>query len=101
MRSQELAELGAGRCLAKAPDQLALVVDDADPRAEIRDVVADRGGGADLTDIKNRLVPVGHAQPARAMEILPLRLVFAVTVEHLDAVVLAVGDVDPAIGVAA
>ncbi len=35
------------------------------------------------------------------MHVVPLRLVFAVAVEHLDAVVLAVGDIDPAIRVAA
>ena len=35
------------------------------------------------------------------MHVVPLRLVFAVAVEHLDAVVFAVGDVDPAVGVAA
>ena len=34
------------------------------------------------------------------MQIVPLRLVLAVAVEHLNAVVFAVGDVDPAVGVA-
>jgi hypothetical protein len=33
------------------------------------------------------------------MQIVPLRLVSAVTVEHLNAMILAVGDIDPAIGV--
>jgi hypothetical protein len=35
------------------------------------------------------------------VQIVPLRLVFAVAVEHLHAVVLAVGDIDPAVGVGA
>src|SRR5262245_54333927 len=55
VRCEELAELGAGRRVAKAADQLALVVDDADPRPEIGDVAADRGGGTDLADIADRL----------------------------------------------
>ncbi len=42
-----------------------------------------------------------HVEPARAVQIVPLRLVLAVAVEHLDAVVLAIGDIDPAIGVGA
>ncbi len=33
------------------------------------------------------------------MQVIPLRLVFAVAVEHLDAVVLAVGDIDETVGV--
>jgi hypothetical protein len=33
------------------------------------------------------------------VQVLPLCLEFAVAVEDLDAVVLAVGDIDPAIGV--
>jgi hypothetical protein len=33
------------------------------------------------------------------VQIVPLRLVFAVAVEYLDAVVLAVGDIDPPLGV--
>ena len=38
-------------------------------------------------------------QRAGPVQIVPLRLVFAVAVEHLHAVVLAVGDIDPAVGV--
>lgn len=33
------------------------------------------------------------------MQVVPLRLVFAVAVEYLDAVVLAVGNIDEAVGV--
>ena len=33
------------------------------------------------------------------VQIIPLRLVLAVAVEHLHAMVLAVGDVDPTVGV--
>src|SRR6266571_4012012 len=35
------------------------------------------------------------------MHVVPLGLILAVAVEHLDAMVLAVGDIHPAVGVAA
>src|ERR1700751_6154983 len=101
MRRQEFAELDSGRRLAETTNQLPLVVDDTDARAQIGDVPAERGRRTDLADIKDRLVPVWHAQPARTMQILPLRLELAVAVEHLNAVVLAVGDMDPAVGATA
>jgi hypothetical protein len=37
----------------------------------------------------------------RAVHVVPLPLIFAVAVEYLDAVVFAVGDIDPTIGVTA
>ena len=45
------------------------------------------------------LAAAATAQRARPVQIVPLRLVFAVAVEHLHAMVLAVGDIDPAVGV--
>src|SRR6516225_4087459 len=101
VRRKEFAEIGSSRGLSETADQLTLIVDDADSWPDIRDVAADRRGRADLADIKDRLVAVWHAEAARAMQILPLGLVFAVAVEHLHAVVLAVGDIDPASGIAA
>ena len=101
MWGEKLAELRPCWCLAETTDQLALVVNDADARPKIWDVAADRGRRADLADIEDRLVAVRHAEAAGAMQVLPLRLVFAATVEYLDAVVLAIGDIDPAVGVAA
>ena len=52
---------------------------------------------ADVTD------PVGaafHVEAARAMQVVPLRFVFAVAVEDLHPVVFAVGDINPALRVA-
>jgi len=98
---EKLAELGAGRGVAEAADQLALMVDDADPRPEIGNVAAYCGGRSDFADVANRLMAVGHVHPAWAVQVLPLRLVFTVAVEHLDTVVLAVGDIDPAVRVGA
>src|SRR6185312_12344967 len=45
------------------------------------------------------LAATATAQRAGPVQIVPLRLVFAVAVEHLHAMVLAIGDIDPAIGV--
>src|SRR5207237_1233147 len=82
--------------------QFALVGVDADPRPATRHVDVDRHVGADLSDIEARRAGAGfHAQAGGAVHVVPLRLVFAVAVEYLDAVVFAVGDVDPAIRVAA
>ena len=101
VRRQELAQLGPRRRVAEAPEQLALAIDDADPRSEIGNAAADRGSRADFADIENRLTAVRHTETARAMQVLPLRLELTVAVEHLDAMVLAVGDIDPAISVTA
>src|SRR5271163_1021347 len=101
VRRQKPPELGAGRRVAKPADQFALVVDDRDPRPEIGNVAADRSGGSHFADIANWLTAVGHVKAARAVQVLPLGLVPAVAVEHLDAVVLAVGDIDPAVRVGA
>src|SRR4029077_1787320 len=80
---QELTELGPRWCLAKAADQLTLMINDADPRSEVGDVTANRGGGADLADVEDRLVPIRHAEAAGAMQVLPLRFELTVAVEHL------------------
>src|SRR5205823_164225 len=77
-----------GRCLTDA-----LMIDNADARAEIGDIPADRGGWTDLADIKDRLVPIWHAQPARTVQVLPLCLELTVAVEHLDAMVFSVGNI--------
>src|ERR1700757_39072 len=77
------------------------MVDDADPRPGIGNVAANGSGRADFADVADRPVTVWHVEAARAMQVLPLRLVPAVAVEYLDPVVLAVGNVDPTICVAA
>src|SRR5713101_5322404 len=77
------------------------MIDNTDARAEIRDVAADSCGWADFADVADRLVTIWHVEAARTVQVLPLRLVSSVAVEHLDPVVFAVGDIDPAVGVAA
>ena len=49
--------------------------------------------------MKVGVLAAATAQRAGPMQIVPLRLVFAVAVEHLHAMILAVGDIDPAVGV--
>src|SRR3954453_14702395 len=100
MGGQELAELGPRWCLAKAADQISLMINDADPRSEVGDVAANRGSGADLADIEDRLVAIRHEEATGTMQVLPLRFELTVAVEHLDAVVFAVGDINPAVGIA-
>src|SRR5216684_5124903 len=77
------------------------MIDNTDTRTEIGNVTADGSGWADFADIADRLVTIWHVEAARAVQVLPLRLVSAVAVEHLDPVVFAVGDIDPAVRVAA
>src|SRR2546430_6001710 len=85
--------------VAKTRQQVALIVDDAEPRLEIGAVAVDWLHRAKLADVADRSVRIRHIDPARAVQIVPLCLVFAVAVEYLDAMVLAVGDIDPAVGV--
>ena len=56
---------------------------------------------ADLADVEAALRAALQVEPGGAMHVDPLRLELAVAGADLDAVVLAVGDVDPAVGFAA
>src|ERR1700730_8395666 len=87
--------------IAKPTQEFALVVDDADARPEVRTLQVDGHRRTKLPDIADRVTGIVHVKPARAMQVIPLRLILAVAVENLDAVVLAVGDIDPTIGVGA
>ncbi len=64
---------------------------------EVRRLEVDAHAGAELADDEGRLLAAAAVEAARAVQVVPLRLVLAVAVEHLHAVVLAVGDVDPAV----
>src|SRR4051812_27998079 len=99
MRADEGSRRLTGMWIAKARQQLALVIDDADPRAEIGAVQVYCHRGTQLADVTNGLTGMRHEEPARPVQIVPLGLVFAVTVEHLHSVVLAVRDIDPSVGV--
>src|SRR5439155_7407237 len=87
--------------LAEPRQYLALGGVDADARPDIRPVAVDLAARSALADVAQRVTPVPKAHAVRAVQVVPLRLPFAVAVEHLDAVVLAIGDIEPALGVAA
>jgi hypothetical protein len=102
VRREKLPRFVAGRRNAlEAGDKFAFMRDDADARTEIGPVPVDAHIGSDLADIADRAAARRKEQSARPVEIVELRLVTAVAIKDLDAVVLAVGDVDPAVGVAA
>src|SRR5919108_931314 len=56
----------------------------------------------ELADVTDRIFWLRvHVKRARTMHVVPLGFIFAVAIENLDAMVLPVGDVDPAIFVCA
>src|SRR5207249_2311290 len=99
VRADEPGRPQAGMRVAKPAQELALVVDDTDARPQVRALQVDPHRGPELADIADRMTSIVHVEAARAVQIVPLRLVLAVAVEDLHAVVLTVGDIDPAIGV--
>src|SRR4029077_3999062 len=99
-RRQEFAGFKAGAVLAAKPrDTVAFGVDDGQARAQIQPLAVDGHAGAKFADDKIRLPAAAAVQRAGPVQIVPLRLVFAVAVEHLDAVILAVRDIDKTVGV--
>src|SRR6516162_1556059 len=86
---------------AEASEHLTLGSMDADARSDIGPIPVDLTGGPALADIDERVAAGRHAHAVRPMQIVPLGLEPAVAVEHLNPMILAVGDIDPAVGVAA
>src|SRR5215469_6676716 len=101
VRTDECRGSQPSMCIAKAAQQSALMVDDADARPEIGAVAVDRHRRPEFADVADRVPEIIHVEAARPVQVVPLRLVFSVAVEHLDAVVLAIGDINPAVGVGA
>src|SRR5215510_9636874 len=100
VRREEAAGLQPRPVLAaEAGDYAALLVDDGEPRAEVGVAAVDRHARTQLTDDEVGIVPAARAAVERTgpVHVVPLQLVPAVAVEYLHAVVLAVGDVDPAV----
>ena len=81
--------------------QLALAAVDAHARPDVGHVVVDRHPGPDLAHVEAALGARLQIQAGGPVHVVPLGLVPAVAVEDLHAVVLAVGHVHPAVGVAA
>ncbi len=102
MGRDELAGVEAGVHVAEPGQQFARIGVNADPRPAIGNIDINCHVRSDLADIEARILPAAlHVEARRAVHVVPLRLIFAVTVEHLDAMVFAVGDIDPAVGVTA
>src|SRR5215472_1643990 len=101
VRRSELPGQDAAWCLAKPRQDLALQRMDADARPYIRPVAVALALRPALADVAELVMPAPQAHAVWTVEVIPLRLPFAVRVEHLHAVVLAVGDVNPALGIAA
>src|SRR3984893_5346775 len=101
VRRDELAGVEPGMRMAEPRQQLPFPRIDADPGTAIREVDIDRHVGADLANEEaRRLRTALHVEAGGTVHVVPLSLVLAVAVEHLDAVILAVGHIDPAVGIA-
>src|SRR5260370_39215495 len=101
MRRHELAPLEPGRTLTESRQHLALGTVDADARPDVGHLVVDGHAAADLAHVEAWLGAARQEPTRRSVHVVPLCLVHGTAVEGLDAMVLAVGDVDPAVGVAA
>src|SRR5205814_9116669 len=66
-----------------------------------RPVAVDLARRPALADVAERVLAARQAHAVRAVQVVPLRLPSAVAVKDLHPVVLAVGDIDPAIRIAA
>src|SRR6202163_2516402 len=98
VRREEFAGRKAWTFLAAEPcNALSLGVDDGQAGAQIWRLQVDRHARTKLADNEIRLPAAAAVQRAGPVQIVPLRLVFAVAVEHLHAVVLAVRHIDPAV----
>src|SRR5262249_59457300 len=89
-----------GRAAAEAREELARVAVDAHAGSDVGHIVVHAHAAADLADVEAALRAALQVEPGGAMHVDPLRLELAVAGEDRDAVVLAVGDVEPAVGVA-
>src|SRR5262245_56699099 len=102
MWSDKLTWLLAGKNISQTPQSFAFLVINIYPASQIRALLVHRHAWTQFTDVTERIWPGGiHVESAGAVHIVPLGLVFAVAVEHLDSMILPVGDIDPALFVSA
>jgi hypothetical protein len=101
VRRDELPELETGRPRAEARQQLALGAVDAHARSDIGHVLVDGHAAPDLADVEAPRRAALQIESRGPVHVGPLRLVPAVGIEHLHAMILAIGDVHPAVRVAA
>src|SRR5439155_10139260 len=90
VRRQEFPAGNTRAVLAAEPrDALALGVHDRQPWSEIGHLAVDGQARAELADHEGRALAAATAQRAGPVQIVPLRLVFAVAIKYLHAMVLA------------
>src|SRR5258708_33948462 len=94
------ARVEPGRALTESGQDLGLGTVDADARPDVGHLVVDGHAAADLAHVEARLSAARQEQPRRSVHVVPLRLVRAIAAEHLDATVLAAGDIPPPAAVA-
>ena len=98
MRSDELSRFEPWSLLpAKPRDQSSLTIDDGKARPQIGCIEIDAHPGPQFTDDESWRPTPAAIQATRPVQIVPLRLVFAVAIEYLNTMVLAVGNVDPSV----
>src|SRR5262245_1960790 len=79
MRGEKLAGLEPGAILAaEAGDQLALGVDDGEARAQVGRPKVDAHARPQLADHESRHLAAAAVEPARAVQVVPLRLILAI-----------------------
>ena len=100
VRRDEFPGLESRSRLASEPrDELALAIHDRQAGPDVRVVPVHRRRRTELADDESGLAAAAAVEAAGPVHVDPLRFVLAVAVEHLDAVILAVGDVHPALRV--
>src|ERR1700730_8248080 len=72
VRADEAGRRQARMRIAKPAQQLALMVDDADPRPQIRALQIDRHRRTEFADIADRVTGIIHIEAARAVQVVPL-----------------------------
>ena len=103
VRCNERAGAFGTAAVSNTREQLPVLVEDTDTRSKLRPVpIAELLSRRKLSNVETVAASgTTHAQAAGTIKIMPLRFIFSVAVEHLNAVVLPIGDVDIAISIAA
>ena len=85
---------------AQLGQPLPCVVDDRHQWPQIGRIYVHPLQRTQFSDVTDRAISARHEDPARPVKVVPLRLILAIAIEDLDAMVLAVRHVDPAVSVA-
>src|ERR1700722_9817158 len=100
MRTDIVADPGADVQTPDPGQQIAFVVDDRQPCPQVWIVTVGARRRPQFADVTDRARTVRHEHPAWPVQVVELRLVAAISVEHLDAMVFPVGHINPTIRIA-